>query len=197
MKKYILILIFIFAYGNTYADNVEYSNPRFDVIDEFLSNNDIEPGYNPQPNHRIWVYEPYVVDGVDTQTAEKFCSLLGYTYVNHILSNTTVNRRSALYFTSGDTWWDYNRYILRYSTITCDDGQGSDWTGTGSTGTGTTNIVINNIDNDPGINKEVFDEATLIEIYKYEALIMVFILLYTFFMRVIGARPKKVPKIWV
>ena len=46
---------------------------------------------------------------------------------------------------------------------------------------------------DPGMNKKVFDEATLLEIYEYEALSMIFILLYTFYMRVIGAKRKKRP----
>lgn len=44
---------------------------------------------------------------------------------------------------------------------------------------------------DSGINKKIFDKATLFEIYEYEALIMLFILFYTFFMRVIGAKQKK------
>ena len=193
MKKYIIILILVFAYNSTHAVNIEYSNPKFNVIDEFLTNADIETGYNPQPNHRIAVYEPYIVDGVDIQTATKFCTLLWYTYISHILNSNTTNNRSALYFPSGETWWDYNNNMKRYSIITCDDGI----TPGGGTGTGTTNIVINNIDNDPGINKEVFDEATLIEIYKHEALMMVFILLYTFFMRVIWAKAKGVPKMWV
>jgi hypothetical protein len=45
--------------------------------------------------------------------------------------------------------------------------------------------------NSSWINKKIFDESTILEIYEYEALIMVFILLYTFFMRVTGARQKK------
>lgn len=44
---------------------------------------------------------------------------------------------------------------------------------------------------DSWINKSIFDEATLLEIYEYEGIIMIFILLYTFFMRVIGARRKR------
>jgi len=55
------------------------------------------------------------------------------------------------------------------------------------TGTG----VIININDDPGINKSVFDEVTLIEIFKYEAFVMFFIVFYTFLMRIIGKRAKQ------
>lgn len=51
-------------------------------------------------------------------------------------------------------------------------------------------IINNNSEIDPGINKEIFDIYTLEEIFKYEALTMVFILLWTFFNRIIGRKPK-------
>lgn len=55
---------------------------------------------------------------------------------------------------------------------------------------GTGSIIINNINNDPWINKEIFDNITIKEIYEYEALIMVFILLSTFFNRIIWRKQK-------
>ena len=47
------------------------------------------------------------------------------------------------------------------------------------------------INSSPWINKEVFDLVTIKEIFQYEALIMLFILLYTFFNRVIGKKQKR------
>jgi len=187
MKKIILILL-LFVYSGTFANVIEYDKPKFDEINQFLTNSDIEPGYNPQPNKRIWVFSDYIVDGVDLLTAEKFCNILWLNYTNHILENTLSNKMSVLYYPDNNTWWNYNQDIYKYSTITCNNNT----TGTGTIETSsTTEIVINNINQDPWINKEVFDEATLIEIYKYEAVIMVFIIFYTFLMRVIWKRPKK------
>lgn len=58
--------------------------------------------------------------------------------------------------------------------------------------TNTWSIIVNNISEvDPWINKEIFDIYTLEEIFKYEALMMIFILLWTFFNRVIGRSSKR------
>ena len=51
-------------------------------------------------------------------------------------------------------------------------------------------IIINNINNDPWINKPIFNIETLKEIFEYEALIMLFILFYTFFQRIIWKKRK-------
>lgn len=47
--------------------------------------------------------------------------------------------------------------------------------------------------NDPWINKQIFDEATILEIYQYEGIIMIAILFYTFFMRILWVKRKRKP----
>ena len=47
------------------------------------------------------------------------------------------------------------------------------------------------INDDPWINKVVFDEATINEIYEYEAILMVFLLLFRFFYRIIWFKKRK------
>jgi hypothetical protein len=191
MKKYFKIAFIFFLLSiskGVFAENVVYSNPTFWEISPYLTPWDIEPGYNPQPSYRIWVYDDYIINGDDLATAQKFCSILGYTYISYILETTTVRGRSALYYPTGDTWWDYNRRIREFSEIVCDNNITDP--GTWGTGTGST-IIINNIDESEGINKPIFDNETIIEIYKIEAVAMVFILLYTFFMRLIWRNPKR------
>lgn len=47
--------------------------------------------------------------------------------------------------------------------------------------------------NDPGINKKVFDKDTIKEIYEYEAISMIFILIFTFYFRIIWIKRKSKP----
>lgn len=185
MKKYILIMLIFLNINSLYAINIEYNEPIFDDINEYLTTWDIEPGYNPQPVDRIWIYEPYESQGVALLTAIAYCNVKGETYINYILENQKIDSESVLYYPLSLTWWNHDKKILRFAVITCDN-----WSISTDTGTGTT-FIVNNINDDEGINKEIFDIETITEIYQYEALIMVFILSYTFFMRVIGARRKK------
>lgn len=180
---FIFIISFLY-YNITNAENIVYTEPTFWDISQNLNTNDIEPWYNPQPSYRIWIYEDYILDGVADSTAQRFCEVLEKNLVNYILDNNNIHQESALYYPANSTWWNYNKKILQYSEIICYDdtgGGGTTWTGT---------IIINNISNDVGINKKIFDTATITEIYEYEALIMVFILLFTFWNRVIWKKPK-------
>lgn len=184
MKKIILIFILLFSYSSVNATIIEYDKPKFKTIDGFLTNDDIEPWYNPQPKDRIAIYEPYLIDNIDLLTATKFCDLLSQTYISHILEDNTTNKVSVLYYPDNLTWWDYDDNMYRFTIITCDtiEAIAPTWEST---------IIINNINEDKGINKEIFDEVTLIEIYQYEALIMVFILMWIFFNRIIWKKPKR------
>lgn len=184
MKKVILIILSLFLYNITNAVEVEYTAPIYDDINEFLTVADIEPGYNPQPSYRLWIYKPYQGQGVELSTAEAYCITRGEIYISHTIENEKINMYSLLYFSTSNTWWDYDINILRYAAIICDDGNIDATTWTGST------FIINNIDADQGINKKIFDLETIKEIFEYEALIMVFILMWVFFMRTIWARPK-------
>ncbi|NOQ50456.1 MAG: hypothetical protein GQ557_02165 [Mycoplasmataceae bacterium] len=124
-----------------------------------------------------------MIDWADLYTATAFCEVLGFDYLSHIMSPSIVNSNTALYWFNTSQWWDFNADIRRFSSIVCDDVWWSWTTWTGS-------IIINNINNNPWINKSIFDENTLVEIYKYEAIIMVLIILNTFFMRLFDKKPK-------
>lgn len=210
MKKYILIFILLFCfYSNTHAieqeiilwcntpacsDSITFdiTPDTFDTVEYFIyARGDMSASTSEFVTFNIWSDTHTISTWNDSDVFELISSNnpLNITW-DSILNLDTLSTNEVNYWPN----WMVNYYEIRVLieyTIeeTVDPGTG--------TGTGTTNIVINNIDNDPWINKEVFDEATLIEIYKYEALMMVFILLYTFFMRVIGARVKKVPKMWI
>lgn len=45
--------------------------------------------------------------------------------------------------------------------------------------------------NESWINKKIFNKETILEIYLYEGIIMVFIVFYTFIMRILGVKRKK------
>jgi len=197
MKKiFLILLLFTSIISVTNAQTIQYNNPKFKDIDKFLLNTNIEPWYNPQPKFRIWVYQQYIVNWIDTLTAQKFCNILWQTYISHILDQVSVNKNVALYYPTSNTWWDYDKNVVRFALINCDNTintnlNGNTWSGTTWNNTGSWNsFIINNINNDPWINKSVFDDATIIEIYKYEALMMIFILLYRFFQRVTWIRRK-------
>jgi hypothetical protein len=190
MKKILWQIGLIFLLSTNFANaiNIEYNNPIFDDINQFLDNWDIEPWYNPQPSYRIGVYEPYIDNWDDEATAIEYCTLKSETFVNYILETDSVFQNSALYFPPNSTWWDYNINIRQFSLITCDD-----WQTEPENNSGSWTVIVNNINEYEGINKKIFDDDTIIEIYKYEALMMVFILLYTFFMRTIWRKTKSKP----
>jgi len=201
MKKYIIILTILFIYNinSVLAYNVEYKKPTFWDITKYITNGDIEPWYNPQPKNRIGVYNLYIQNWIALATATKFCTLNGQTYFSHILEPSITEKKVTLYYPLQQTWWDYNVDVKKFALIVCQVWGNTTWSGTtwsGITWSGTTwTIIINNINKDPGINKSVFDDITLIEIFKYEALIMLFILLYTFLMRIFGAPKYKHSKL--
>lgn len=185
-KAFLIILILTFSSAN--AQNIEYTNPIYDTIDEYIEDSDVYDWYNPQPNYRIWVHENYMDDWTDTATAERFCSLLSQAYVSHILQDNVTNQNTAYFFVPTQQWWNTSTWGTRYSKIICEI-QNQTWTW--STWSWETNVYINNIDSYEGINKSVFDEDTLIEIYQYEALIMIFIMLFKFFNRVLWIKAKR------
>ena len=209
MKKIILTFILLFVlYNNTYAieqeiilwcnmpacsDSIifDITPNTFDTVKYFIyARWDMSSG-NENVTLNIW-NDTTIINTWNDSDVFKLISSNNTLNIkwDSILNLDTLSTNQVNYWPN----WMVNYYEVKVLIeYTIEETVNS---GTG-TGTGTTNIVINNIDNDPWINKEVFDEATLIEIYKYEALIMVFILLYTFFMRVIGARVKKVPKMWL
>lgn len=187
MKKKVLItFLLLFISFNAKAEYIEYNNPTFDDINQYLLNSDIEPWYNPQLDYPIWVYKDYLNTWWPLATAQAFCSIKSEVFVNYIISNNKTSDESALYYDIPQTWWDHNKDIYKFTSIICDNWviTWTWWT------TWTWSIVINNISENEWINKKVLNEATIIELYKYEAIIMVFIVLNTFFMRLIWRRPK-------
>jgi len=197
MKKFFLIIVLLFLYSNANANVITYDRPIFKDIEKYLLKVNIEPWYKPQSKDRIGVYTNYITTWVDTLTAQKFCNLKWQTYINHFLEPQAVQKNAVLYYPLQQTWWRYDVDITRFNSIVCNTN--TTWSGTtwsGTTWSGASAFVINNINKDPGINKPVFDNATIIEIYKYEALMMIFILMYTFIMRIMW-RAKREPFMWL
>lgn len=186
MKKTILILIIaLFSIKWASAELQIYEYPTFWLITPYLSQNDIEPGYNPQPEYHISVYKDFKwID--DTATAQAFCEALGYTLVNYVIDSQKEGHDGALYYPAGNTWREHDNDNHHFPQIVCEDGIIP-----AETGTGASVEIINNISNEGGLDTPVFDTETIVEIYKIEGLIMVLIVLFTFFSRLTGNRQKR------
>lgn len=194
MKKIILIVFLLFTYNNTHALQEEIilwcSKAECVVNTSF----DIVPHNFETINAYIYarwdfsIVEEYVdlsiwpdLFYIDTEEDSDVFKLL-YTdeiinYAWNILNITSTWSADV----NSKIWTLSNVYeikiILDY-TVEEDEVLSGTW-------------YIININDDPWINKKVFDLETIEEIYKYEAVIMVFIVFYTFMMRIIGRRQKR------
>ena len=195
MKKIILIVLLFLYYSNTYAIDTTitlWSNQTAWTDSEIL---DVAPHEFESIN--VWIYARG-----DFSANNEFVTLNIWSQIYNIDTNQDSDQFSLLYSNEiiANSWsilnistiaenqinfapWSMLNYyevqiVISYTLIT--DTSNDTWSGS----------VIVNINNE-WINKEVFDLVTIEEIYKYEALIMVFIVFYTFLMRVIWRRPKQ------
>lgn len=185
LKLLFIFLIFIYNIWYINASLKVYNEPTFWDFSIYWPT--IAIWYNPQLNYKVGVYKEFYENDqtLKDQTANVFCQVQWLIYKNSILSNNDDSKNSIL-FELGE-WWTYNKNIYKFIQIVCEDNDTNNlWNGTG---TGT-NIIINN--NNEGINKKIFTEEVLIEIYKYEALIMFSYIFYMFILRIL--RLKKRPK---
>lgn len=185
MKKAILIYILYISIWYTHAIDVVYNDPTFWDFEPATVYNNV----NADINEARLV--EYIQDPFGTDPDVMFCEELGYTFVESSKLSQGQQLWVETLYTYNGNWYDYPStfsQFIPYESVTCDDWTVDPWTWTGSTWTGS--IVINNINNDPWINKSIFDEDTINEIYQYEALIMIFIILFHFFGRLLWQKTK-------
>lgn len=125
------------------------------------------------------------------QVAEEYCITFWETYVSHI--NDWIQWPTGLYAIRNfnNTSWDTNTWKIDwYISVTCDDWVvdpwGSNWTWTTTTSSGTGTTVINNyitVDWWDWINKEVFTQEVIDEIYLIEGTIMIVLVVLRFMYR--------------
>lgn len=185
MKKLFLIYILYISIWYTHWIDVVYDSPTF---------GDFEPATvynNVNANISEARLVDYIQDPFNTDPDVMFCEELGYTFVESSQLQQWQQLGVETLYTYNGEWYEYRNtfsQFIPYDSVTCDDWTVEPWTWTGSTLTGS--IVINNINNDPWINKEIFNEETINEIYQYEALIMVFLILFRFFDRLLWRKSK-------
>lgn len=195
MKKLILIVVLFFIYSNTHALEKEFilssdqdagvDNYSFDITPEKFATTNVfiyARGDMSQDSEYIDLNIANNSFIINTDEDDDEFILL-YSDINLNFTGSIIESDSLATDDVNFAPWNMSNYyeikiIIDYEIIEDEIVDGGV--------AGGVNVNINS----EGINKKVFDEVTIVEIYKYEALMMFFIVFYTFLSRIIWRRQK-------